>query len=185
MKLIILVILLHFFSHTFTYSQKDTSLSPMQSAILEFLDASGSSEKISAFITLGVDSAMIIFGKEYPEFNLQMKRIIKDETVKFIEDAVSPKGDFFNLISDVYEKYFTADEIKILAATIKSGGGINDSNRVVLTKVFTYKDSLSNDYTKATKIFMKNLKHKFIKRVMQRFEDEGLRLPEDDYLDFD
>ncbi len=174
MQKIILIILPILLFSSKVNSQQDTLLTPMESAILELFDSFGISEKLSEFISHEFDSAMSSLGKAYPEVNLQMKRIIREESIKFIEEALSPKGEFFILISDVYSKYFTAGEIKVLAATIKSGSGINDSNMVVLTKVVTYKDSLSNDYTKATKVFMKKIKHKFMKILERRFENEGI-----------
>jgi len=174
MKSVILIIFSVLLSPNIVNSQQDTSLTPMESAIIELLDALYISDKVSEFITHDMDSLMRSMHKEFPEVNLQMERIIREEIVKYVEDAVSPNGDFFILISDVYSKYFTADEVKIFAASIKSGGGINDSNIVAISKFVTLKDSISNDYTKASKIFMKNLKYKFTKKIKRRFEEEGI-----------
>lgn len=181
MNNLILIIFFVLTSSNNIYSQHDASLTAMDSAIVQWFDALKVSDQWSKLSSHLEDSLINRIKKDIPELDTQSLGIVREEWGMLFKDALSPNGDIFKLFSDVHSKYFTAEEIKIVAKAIKSPGEINSSDKVVISKYISLKDSIDNDLNTGLRPLIKNLEYNANKRIEKRFKEEGL-INEEDWI---
>jgi hypothetical protein len=153
----------------------------MDSVIVQLFDTPGFKDIWSVLESILADSLINKMKKNIPGFDSQLQKLVREEWSILFQNIVSPNGPLFILFSDVYSKYFTADEIKTLIKFKISGGEISDADRVVLSKYISLQENINNDFYKGLESLMKIQEYEFKKRIKIRLEKEGL-LNEEDFI---
>lgn len=132
-------------------------------AIKDLMIMVGSDKIGKQFANLFIQKMSQVLKKASPNIPGKAFTIIKEETMAIIDEEMLQKNTYYNLITPIYDKYLTLDEIQAVTAFYKSPVG---------QKMIKVLPDITRESMMAGQKWGANLGPMIQKRIKKRFEEE-------------